>query len=189
MKKPPFRKLRGYAFDPSLSLKLDTAAINQVVYKVAWEELGLANSEAGPLTGEYVEVIDYDPTVEKMYESVNLNDSYVLAMDGLDPSEGNPQFHQQMVYAVTMTTIRNFETALGRKVLWASRRLSDPQKYEEYVPRLRIYPHALRDANAYYSPQKKALLFGYFSATPANNAMHMPGGLVFTCLSHDIIAH
>ena len=33
-----------------------------------------------------------------------------------------------------------------------------------YVPRLRIYPHALREANAYYSPTKKALLFGYFPA-------------------------
>ena len=28
--------------------------------------------------------------------------------------------------------------------------------------RLRIYPHALRDRNAFYSPDKKALLFGYF---------------------------
>src|SRR5436190_1942211 len=83
----------------------------------------------------------------------------------LSPSESNPQFHQQMVYAVTMTTIRNFERALGRKVIWASRRVLGLD-YEEYVQRLRIYPHALREANAYYSPQKKALLFGYFSSTP-----------------------
>ena len=54
--------------------------------------------------------------------------------------------------------------------------------------RVRIYPHALRDRNAYYSPEKKALLFGYFpvSIKDANNT---PGTLVFTCLSHDIIAH
>ena len=32
------------------------------------------------------------------------------------------------------------------------------------MQRLRIYPHALREANAYYSPAKKALLFGYFPA-------------------------
>ncbi|MBN8855141.1 MAG: hypothetical protein BGO55_24960 [Sphingobacteriales bacterium 50-39] len=38
-KKPPFRKLRGYAFDPSLSLKIDTVDINDIVYKVPWEKL------------------------------------------------------------------------------------------------------------------------------------------------------
>ena len=56
--------------------------------------------------------------------------------------------------------------------------------YQEfYVPRLRIYPHALRDANAYYSPAKKALLFGYFPAAEAADDANYPGGLVFTCLS------
>ena len=57
IKQPPFRKLRGYAFDPSLSLKLDTAGINNLVYKIPWEDL-----DPGPV-GEYIEVIDYDPTV------------------------------------------------------------------------------------------------------------------------------
>ncbi len=33
----------------------------------------------------------------------------------------HPQFHQQFVYAVMMTTIKNFEKALGRKVLWAEK--------------------------------------------------------------------
>jgi len=88
-----------------------------------------------------------------------------------------------------MTTISHFEQALGRKVLWSTRRLPDPTLYQEFVQRLRIYPHAMREANAYYSPQKKSLLFGYFSSTPADPTLQMPGSLVFTCLSHDIIAH
>lgn len=179
---PAFRKLRAYAFDPSLSLKMDTAEINSLVYKVCWEDV-----KPGP-SGEYVEVIDFDPTTEKFFKPVDLNNAYILAQDGLDPSESNPQFHQQMVYAVAMTTIKNFEKALGRKILWATRLINDP-KFEEYVPTLRIYPHALREANAYYSPGKKAILFGYFSSAPADNVMHMPDSLVFTCLSHDIIAH
>jgi len=183
IKKPPFRKLKGYAFDPSLSLKMDTAEINSLIYKVKWETL-----EPGP-SGEYIEVIDYDPTVKKFYCPVDLNNQYILAQDGLDPSESDPQFHQQMVYAVAMTTIKNFEKALGRKIIWAPRLLEDRSKYEEYVQKLRIYPHALREANAYYSPQKKALLLGYFSSTPADDVVHMPDSLVFTCLSHDIIAH
>lgn len=182
-KKPPFRKLKGYAFDPSLSLKIDTAAINEIVYKVAWEDL-----KPGP-SGEYVEIIDYDPTTRKFYKPVDLDNDYILAQDGLESSESNPQFHQQMVYAVVMTTIKNFEKALGRKILWSPRRLTDRKKYEEYVAKLRIYPHAFRDANAYYSPIKKALLFGYFSSTPADETLHMPDSLVFTALSHDIIAH
>jgi hypothetical protein len=180
---PPFRKLRGYAFDPLLANQSATADINSVIYRIKWQSL-----QPGPI-GEYVEVIDFDPTIKQFYEPVDLDHPFLLAQDGLAPSESNPQFHQQMVYAVVMTTIQNFEKALGRKVIWASRRLTASTKYEEYVQRLRIYPHALRDANAYYTPQKKALLFGYFAATPANPAQQMPGSLVFTCLSHDIIAH
>jgi hypothetical protein len=200
---PPFRKLRGYAFDPSLSLKIDTALINDLVYKITWEE----QLKPGPV-GEYIEVVDFDPTAKKFYRPVSLNDQYVLAQDGLTPSESDPQFHQQMVYAVCMTTIKNFERALGRPVFWSPHgvvesssetgsvaskgKKGNPVKKTiryDYVPRLRIYPHAFRDANAYYSPQKKALLFGYFSAQPAELTMQMPNSIVFTCLSHDIIAH
>jgi len=209
-KKPPFRKLRGYAFDPSLSLKVDTALINNITYKIPWEDKDEVDKEGlkpGP-SGEYIEVIDFDPTVDKFYAPVDLNDHYILAQDGLDPSGSNPQFHQQMVYAVAMTTIKNFEAALGRPVLWSPRRIKlpaektpkqkskkiIPAKVEEkitdvYIPRLRVYPHALRDANAFYSPQKKALLFGYFTARPADITLQMPDNLTFTCLSHDIIAH
>ncbi len=189
--KPPFRKLRGYAFDPSLSMHLDTAVINEITYKVTWEEEdekvdgpGLA---PGPI-GKYLEVVDYDPASGCFYEPINLNDPHILAQDGLPPSEGSPQFHQQMVYAVAMTTIRNFERALGRPALWASRR-PDRKGRDQFVERLRIYPHALREANAYYSPEKKALLFGYFPASFENPGRFLPGGIVFSCLSHDIIAH
>lgn len=188
--KPPFRKLRGYAFDPALALQMETAPISTIIYKVLWEDRKTADGgilEPGPV-GEYVEVVDYDPTVQRTYIPVDLNNEYILAQDGLDPSEGNPQFHQQMVYAVVMTTIANFERALGRKILWSTRRPGS-HGFEDYVSCLRIYPHALREANAYYSPQKKALLFGYFSSTPANESIQMPASLVFTCLSHDVIAH
>jgi hypothetical protein len=85
-----------------------------------------------------------------------------------------------------MTTIQNFEKALGRKALWSSYR---DGKEKEFLPRLRVYPHALRQANAYYSPTKKALLFGYFPASSSAPGDHIPNGIVFTCLSHDIIAH
>jgi hypothetical protein len=97
-----------------------------------------------------------------------------------------------MVYAVAMTTIHHFERALGRLALWAPRLVRDEDGQvirAEYVRRLRVYPHALREANAYYSPEKKALLFGYFPASHSATGQNLPGGLVFTCLSHDVVAH
>jgi hypothetical protein len=164
---------------------MQAAVINQLTFKVPWEtSLG-----PGPV-GEYLEVIDFDPPSDICYEPVDLNDPHLLAADGLPPSDGNPQFHQQMVYAVAMTTIRNFERALGRRALWSPRKFDAERADDErYVPRLRIYPHAMREANAYYSPEKKALLFGYFPASATDPGNGLPGGMVFTCLSHDIIAH
>jgi hypothetical protein len=95
-----------------------------------------------------------------------------------------------MVYAAAMTTIDRFERALGRKALWADRferGRGNPE--DEFVPRLRIYPHALRMANAYYSRNKAAILFGYFPGTEDRTSGTFPGGIVFTCLSHDVVAH
>jgi hypothetical protein len=177
---PSHRSLRVYAFDPSFNWQLDTAVFNQMTLQVPWEPLG-----PGPV-GEYLEVVDVDPASGCCYAPVDLNDPYLLAMDGLDPAEGDPQFHQQMVYAVAMTTIRNFERALGRRIFWSE--AGRKQKYA-FVPRLRIYPHALREANAFYSPRKKALLFGYFPASTSDPGHNLPGGTVFSCLSHDIVAH
>ena len=182
---PPFRAVRVYATDPSLSARLDTAAVNEVTLQIRWEELG-----KGP-TGEYLAVEDVDPKGHR-YAPVELDDPRLLAQDGWAPSEGNPQFHQQMVYAVAMKTIQHFERALGRPVLWRPRPNPNPKKSNDdsrFVRRLSVRPHALRQANAFYSPEEIALLFGYFEADAADPGDHMPGSRVYSCLSHDIIAH
>jgi len=177
--------LQVFAFDPSMQLDLEIARINRSTIGVKWE----SDLRAGPV-GEYVEVIDVDPASQCAYEGVDLDDPHLLAERGLTPSEGNPQFHQQMVYAVAMSTIANFEEALGRNVHWSPRRADTGRLYRDhYVRRLRIYPHALREANAYYSPEKKALLFGYFNSQNEDAREGLPGGVVFTCLSYDVIAH
>jgi hypothetical protein len=183
---PAFRRLRVFAINPSLDTRLDVALRNQTTLTVPCEAL-----EPGPV-GEYIEVVDYDPPSRCFYQPVDLNHPYLLVEDGLAPSEASPQFHQQMVYAVAMMTIGNFEAALGRRMLWAPRLHRDESGMlirHETVDRLRIYPHALREANSYYSPQKKALLFGYFPAPREALGTNMPGGLVFTCLSSEIVAH
>jgi hypothetical protein len=205
LRPPTRRRLQVYAFDPYLGTRLETARINRLVLSVPWEAEapspapgGLEGQPPGEgcgpgpcqgfgpgPVGEYLEVLDYDPASGCYYDPVNLNDPFLLAQDGLDPSEGNPQFHQQMVYAVAMTTIGNFEQALGRRALWAPHLGGR----DDYVGRLRAHPHAFRGQNAFYSPKLKALLFGYFPATASDPGNYLPGGTVFTCLSHDIIAH
>ncbi|WP_456708597.1 hypothetical protein [Bradyrhizobium sp. USDA 4452] len=129
--------------------------------------------QPGPIN-DYVEVIDVDPASRQFYDPVDLNDPYLLAQDGLTPSEGNPQFHQQMVFAVAMKIIHIFERALGRKVIWAPHWNPARNTYEP-VDKLRVYPHALREANAYYSMAKRALLFGT-SAAPTRRPAR-PGSL------------
>jgi Subtilase family len=180
---PPYRRIRTYAVDPSFSTSLGTSAINQGLLKVRWEPL-----EKGP-AGEYVEVIDRDVD-GTVYEPCNLDDPRLLGQDGFEPAEGNPQFHQQMVYAVAMVTIDRFETAMGRRVLWRHRINPDNKSDDsQYVQRLRIHPHAFRQENAFYDPVEVALRLGYFKAGATDPGDHVPGSSVFTCLSHDIVAH
>lgn len=184
---PPFRRLRAYAMDPSLATRYATAPISEATLKVRWEKL-----EPGP-KGEYLAVIDedcVDDQTKKIYPPVDLDKPNLLAQDGYAPSEGNPAFHQQMVYAVVMKTIEHFERALGRPVLW--RPFPNPQdEYDDsrFTPRLSIYPHAFHQANAFYSPQDVSLKFGYFEAAAHDTGDHVPGQRVYTCLSHDIVAH
>lgn len=190
-KRPDFRFLRGYAIDPGFSTRLDSAAVNLVTYRIPFEPI-----KPGP-TGEYIEVMDVDPASGCWYEPVDLSSDDVSSQHGLDPSEGSPQFHQQFVYAVAMKTIWHFERALGRKVIWAPqlvrkrrpRSTNDRKLERRYVRALRIHPHAFREANAYYDPEKVAVEFGYFVAADQHEGTNYPGGLVFTCLSPDIVAH
>lgn len=190
---PALRRLRVYAFDPQSAVELDTAVINDAVIELPWESRWEAPIAPGPVN-DYLEVIDYDPASGRLYPPVDLDDPGLLAQNGLAPSEGRPQFHQQMVFAVAMRTIRTFERALGRVVLWAGDRddytgldrRARPPEYN-FTRRLRIYPHALREPNAYYSPVKRALLFGYFKR-PASDGRD-DSSWIFTCLSQDIVAH
>lgn len=186
----PPRKLRVFAFDPTVGRKYENRYIQHVTITLPWDldPVDPEHSFVGPV-GEYLEVIDYDPSSHAFYVPIDLNEDKVFLENGLTPTEDDPRFHQQMVYAVAMNTIATFEEALGRVALWAPRGPPGATKGpEEYVRQLRVYPHALRGANAYYSPEKKALLFGYFDAGERSGYIP-PGTTVFTCLSQDVIAH
>jgi hypothetical protein len=90
MNAPVYRCLRGYSLDPGFSTRLDTAAINEVVYSIPFEEL-----KPSPV-GEYVEVFDFDPASGCWYDPVDLGNEQIASQHGLPPSEGNPQFHNSL---------------------------------------------------------------------------------------------
>ncbi len=180
---PEVRPLQVYAFDPSVGKFVG----NYMTASVRYEKL-----EPGPV-GERFAVIDYDGTAGTYYTPVNLDDPKLLISGGLDPSVTDPRFHQQMVYAVASETLQRFESALGRRVHW---RLLDRKDVDSNVKSLaeaskclNLFPHAMCQANAFYNPAVHGIVFGYFKASTTDPGRNLPGQTVFTCLSHDIIAH
>lgn len=183
---PDTRPLKCYAFDPSHGKFFG----NEMTLHVKYEKL-----RPGPV-GDRVAVIDYDGENKTFYKPVDLDNPSLLISSGLSPTESDPRFHQQMVYAVASETIQNFEAALGRRIRW---RLDErepepdgtirPGARDGDIYRLNLYPHAMISANAAYSPSAKGILFGYFRASTMDPGRNLPGQTVFTCLSHDIIVH
>jgi hypothetical protein len=167
---PTERPLKIYAFDPSAGRYVG----NYMTALVRYEKLS-----PGPVGNRFA-VIDYDGANKTFYQPVNLDDPRLLIKAGLAPSECDPRFHQQMVYAVASETLQRFEYALGRRVRWRGR---------DRTACLNLFPHAMCEANAFYSPQAHGILFGYFKASRTQPGRNLPGQTVFTCLSHDIIAH
>lgn len=169
------RPLKIFASDPLMGRTFGNRARIDVVNEPL---------QAGPI-GSRIEVIDYDGAQKCFYTPVDLDNSAILMQGGLEPSESDPRFHQQMVYAVALKTLENFDRAMGRVLRLGSR---DRKRGATY-PRLRLFPHAFYGANAFYSPNLNAILFGYFKADAADVGPNLPGQTVFTCLSHDVISH
>lgn len=166
---PVRRRLRVFAGDPLAGWGRERTLTLEIPY----EKL-----ERGP-EGKRISVVDFDgaSSVRRYYEAVDLDSRAIVLQDGLEPSEGNPLFHQQMVYAVAMKLLEAFDGALGRTLLFRDGR------------KLRLVPHSFQGANAFYDAPLLAILFGYFRAHEERPGRNLPGQHVFTCLSHDIIAH
>lgn len=100
------RPLKIFASDPLLGRTFG----NRARIDIANEAL-----TTGPI-GRRIEVIDYDGAQKCFYTPVDLDNPAILMQGGLDPSESDPRFHQQMAYAVAMKTLENFDRALGNLV-------------------------------------------------------------------------
>ncbi len=166
---PRTRSLTVIAQDPGIQ-RPDGQGVLTVQVEVPYEDLS-----PGP-RGHRVQIIDYDATQARLLPAAVLGqvDAYVNVRDA-ERLVGDARFHAQQVYAVSMSVLARFERALGRRVSWA---------FDSH--QINIAPHAFADTNAFYSRRDHGLLFGYFDA-PVD--MQTPGGKVFTCLSHDVVAH
>lgn len=170
-----FRRLTILAQDPQVRLSNGSLAFAEV-------DVPAENLAAGPM-GYRVKVVDYDATSERLYKALA---SY-QAPDGalIDPFRrrdgetsgqfenrllSDPNFHAQNVYAIVLRTLARFERALGRRVAWS---------FDAH--QLHVVPHAFCEPNAFYSERDRALMFGYFTGKS--------GSMVFTSLSHDVVAH
>lgn len=126
-------------------------------------------------------MVDYDVTANALYQPATLPSG--LEGDYADPFLGasddtllsDPRFHAQNVYAIAMRILARFEFALGRRVRWGCE-----------GHQLNILPHAFAEPNAFYSRDDRSLFFGYFESIPDQDDNTRP---VFSCLSHDVVAH
>ncbi|MDH4223054.1 MAG: hypothetical protein OEV55_05875 [candidate division Zixibacteria bacterium] len=161
------RKMTIIAQDPSI--KDSKGKILRSRVDIPYEKLG-----PGP-RGFRVHIVDYDSSQQVLYRPL---DHKHYANQDKDPFENvpddkllqDPGFHAQNVYAIIMRLLSRFEAALGRRISWGFG-----------FHQLHATPHAFAEANAYYSEDAQGLFFGYFPVTK--------GEIVYTCLSHDIIAH
>jgi hypothetical protein len=176
---PNARTLTVIAQDPSVKFR----------GKILTTELTVPAEEllAGPC-GYRVNVIDYDASTGVLYKPMvygrssdgKYEDPFARKENGRTSARarrrhdekllGDPMFHAQNVYAIVMRTLAQFEFALGRRCAWGS----DGHQ-------LHIAPHAFADANAFYSREDRGIFFGYF--------MGRNGKPIYTCLSHDVVAH
>jgi hypothetical protein len=167
---PERRPLRIFAFDPMLA----RAGDHRVTIEIPYRKI---DREERYFRDDRLEVVDYDAATQRYFRALNLNDPNIAMLEGLEPLEHDPQFHQQMVYAVASKVLENFDRALGRRLRFRG------------GERLRLYPHAFQARNAYFDNELNAVLFGYFPADEEDPGPNLPGQLIFTCLSHDIVAH
>ncbi|MCB0115338.1 MAG: hypothetical protein KDD84_14665, partial [Caldilineaceae bacterium] len=169
---PQSRPLRIFTVDPSLPKYQGAVATVHVPYEPL---------QPGP-TGRLFETCEASPRTSQ----ADLDDPMVLLRNGYSPSPSQVEFHKQMVYAVCSLTYAKFQRALGRFVGWGFERTGD----NDCPAKLRLRPHCREDRNAFYDRTEGSLNFGYYTPNAEETSdRNVPGATVFTCLSHDVIAH
>lgn len=161
----PTRRMTVIAQDPSVGTD---DRILMATLDVPADDL-----DPGPI-GYRVQVVDFDSTHGEFRGRHVLPERYedepASWRQGRRSILSDMRFHAQNVYAIVMKTLARFEFALGRRIPWS---------FDTH--QMKVAPHGMADANAFYSPEAEGLVFGYFQG--------MSGDTVYTCLSHDVIVH
>ena len=161
-----------YVQDPYVAKNNEGLDINTILVECEPELMD------GP-TSARIAVVDYDADedyLEKPARWDRRNRHFFFERNGekvpiTKAHKGLYQFHQVNVWAIIQSVLSMYEATwvLGRSAPWA---------FEGN--RLIVVPHAGYLANAFYSRRSKSLQFYYFGSGSKR---------VYTCLSHDIIAH
>lgn len=151
-----------YVQDPEVAKFNDKLGIKNI--ELDWEP----TMEDGPTSARVV-VVDYNADTGIVAKPAHWDPVSRCFLGIDDPT--SLQFHQVNVWAVVQNTLSFFEDlhVMGRPIPWGF----DGN-------RLVVVPHAGNRRNAYYDRRSKSLQFYYFGSDDQ---------MVYTCLSHDIIAH
>jgi hypothetical protein len=164
---PLERPLKVYTLDSTLASHRGAIATIQIPYEPL---------QPGPDGSLFFVDPSDDP---KLNTCIDLDNPRILMNGGLNPNPGDHCFHQQMVYAVCAKIYARFQKALGRFIGWGF----DGGK-------LCLRPHDSDcGENAFYDKERGRLSFGYYEAPASGIGRNAPKGEVYTCLSHDIVAH
>lgn len=115
--------------------------------------------------------VESDPAKLHGRDSWTYVDTWAGRTRGSATMVASARFRAQNVFAVASHTLALFERHLGRPVPWASG-----------LPQLDLVPKARSRAEAGYSPQQNAVLFGWLSGVGGESTF-------YTALAFDIIAH
>ena len=129
-----------------------------------------------------------DPSTGACYAPVDLNQPLPLSQSGLNPSEANPQFHQQMVYAVAMKTIE-YSSAPSAARPCGPRAPSEPPAAGRITTCGACASTPTPSARKTRSTVPTRRRCCSVTSPPGPAGLNLPGGTVFCCLSHDIVAH
>ena len=159
------RKLTIIAQDPMVKNQDGRILTTQV--SIPAEELAL-----GPW-GYRVQVIDYDASAKTLYSRKRTGEA--AAKTPSEDALGREAVERSRVSCTKCLRDRDENTRSVRVRPGPSSRLG-----VQAAP-VEGRAHAFADANAFYSREHEALLFGYFPGRE--------GKTIFSCLSHDVVAH
>jgi hypothetical protein len=164
---PRTRLLTVIAQDPAVRYKAGPRAGQIVTARI---RVPAESLQRGPC-GYRIHVVDYDSTSDIYYDTgIGDADEYEEPLHPAEIAAYNerlltePSFHCQNAYALMMHTLARFEFALGRRLAWGF----------GAGHQLKVAPHAFSDANAYYSEEDQALLFGYFPSSEGDSTVFTP---------------